>query len=1031
MSTKVSLRKTGLVILFGLGMMFYAMAQKSVVKGIVKDNTGEPLPSAEVVVVETGAGTVTDFDGKFQIEAQQGQHLKVNYMGYKPKTVLINSNALVIILEPDAIGLDQVVVTGTSGDATKKQLGSTIETIKASELGQREATTITEALQGQISGAYITRNNGAPDGNISVRLRGTSTILGSSEPLIMIDGVIVNNEDRGITGLGSHSQNALVDLDLEDIDHIEVLKGPAASAIYGSIASNGIINIITKKGRSGEPSVSFTSRFDYSSVRKYKPLNSVKLYKNTNSHTIESLPASVNGTTLDRYDWGKEYIFTKAPGYYNAVQVTGGTSSTRYLISGGMLNNNGVLRNTSFDRKNFKVKLFQKLGKYVDVTGSLYYARTHSKEIPFGDSWIANPMIGYMFGDNMVKPEPNERGVYPVIRKVSSADPQGGLMYLDYSGSGSQQWWGNPWEAIDLTDMHLYGNRMISNLQVNVKPIDGLNIKYTFGYDFSAVKQHFRLPYNFTSDRNGRLAKSNSFTRIMNSAIDASYSYNIFDKLKATTGVGYSYLYRGLETYHVSQTSVPLFDNIQVFNGDNATANGIYERALWGGYIQQVFNYDDTFFLTLAGRQDGASTFGKNQRNQFYPKASASLVLSNLDFFKDNLSFINEFKLRGAYGEAGNLSVLDRPSLNYMYLGTLFGSGNYLGQTTYMPQTADGNPDIRPERSKELEFGFDASMFKGRLGMQFTYYKQNIQDLVLNRVLAPSTGFSSRFENVGSVENKGIELTLTGTPVQTTDFKWDITATYSTNQNRAYDIPGFRIQMAGFGGTSVVQEGQPIGAFYLYYYATDQNGNWVLDANGNPQRARGHYEDKDGDGFAETAVQDFDNNGQPTGQLLRKIVGDPHPDFIASLGQTFTYKNFSLRVTLEAVQGFDVLNWDKRMAYRFPIGQFYGEELQLVHDGVKNPGWYANRFFIWESFLEDGSFIKLREVSLSYKFKPSWKTVKQIRFTLSGTNLFSWDKYWGMDPEVNYMGRSNVGRSQDFGGIPIPRVFSASVNIKL
>ncbi|NPA45594.1 MAG: SusC/RagA family TonB-linked outer membrane protein [Chlorobi bacterium] len=1030
MAQKHTFRKLIPAFLLGMLMMSFAWSQEMTVKGVVKDNTGEALPGAEVMVVETGKGTVTDFDGKFTIKAAMGQHIKVHYLGYKTKTVPVNSDALVIILQPDAVGLDQVVVTGVSGEATKKQLGSTIETIKAEDLGKREVTTVTEALQGQISGAYISRNNGSPDGSISVRLRGTSTILGSSEPLIMIDGVIVNNEDRSINGLGSHSQNALVDLDLNDIDHIEVLKGPAASAIYGSIASNGIINIITKKGRSGEPSVSITSRMDYNTVRKYKPMNEVLLYKNTHTGTVEPLPASINGTELGRYDWGREYIFRPALGYYNSAQVTGGNDKTRYLISGGSLSNDGILRNTNFTRHNFKVKLHQKLAKWLDVTGSIYYARTKSKEIPFGDSWIANPMIGYMFGDNMVNPYPNEVGIYPLIKKISASDPNGGLSYLDYSGQGGQAWWGNPYEAIDLTDVGVIGNRMISDVQFKMKPFDGFNIRYTFGYDYSSTNQHFRLPYGFTSDRDGRLSKSNAFTRILNSAIDASYTYNLTDKLKLTTGLGYNYLYRGLETFSMSQRSLPIFDNIQVINGDNATGNGIYERALWGGYLQQVFNYDETFFLTLAGRMDGASTFGKDQRNQFYPKASFSVIMSNFDFIRDNLDFVNEFKIRGAYGEAGNLSVLDRPSLNYMYLGTLYNSGNYLGQNTYYPKTADGNPDIRPERSKEIEAGFDLSMFDNRLGIEFTYYKQNITDLVLNRVLAPSTGFTSRFENIGSVENKGFELSVNATPVQTNDFKWDLRATYSQNRNRAYDIPGFRIQMAGFGGTSVVQEGEPIGSFYLYYYATDANGNWVLDPNGNPQRARGHYEDQDGDGFAETPVQDFDSNGQPTGDLLRKIAGDPNPDFTASLFQTFTYKDFFLRVGIEAVQGFDVLNWDKRMAYRFPNGYFYGEELQLVHDGVKNPGWYSNRFFIWESFLEDGSFVKLREVSLGYNWKPSWKYLKQVRFTLTGSNLLSWDKYWGMDPEVNYMGRSNVGRSQDFGGIPIPRVYSFTVNLK-
>jgi len=1006
------------ILLLSLGY-----AQSDVVHGIVKDQTGEPLPGAEILNLNNGKAVISDFDGKFTIEAKMGDELQVHYLGYKTKKVKVNSTNLVIVMEPDAVGLEQVVITGVAGGVPKKQLGSTIHTLKAEDLGAKEATTITEALQGQIAGAYIMRNNGSPNGNITMRLRGPSTILGSSEPLIMIDGVIINNEDRYIAGMGSASQSALVDLDLEDIERIEVLKGPAASAIYGSIASNGIINIITKKGKTGEPTVSVNSKFTYSEVRKYKPLNNVYLYEESYG-VVKALPSEFKGTPLSRYDWGKEYIFTKAPGYYNSVEVKGGTEMTKYLISGGMLDNKGILRNTEFQRKNFKLRLNQKINKWLELEGSVYFANTVSDEVPFGDGWTANPMIGYLFGDNMVNPFPNEVGVYPLIKSES------GLKYLDYSGTGSQAWYGNPYEAIDLVDILVNNNRTISNFFIHATPLEGLKLKYTLGYDYTATNQHFRLPNNFTSDRDGYLRKGNAFTRIFNSAIDASYSYKLNDQIKFITSAGYNYLYRRYETQAAAQLEMPIFDNIQVINGDNPVSSGIYERALWGGYLQQMLNYDDKVFLTLAGRYDGASTFGKNQRNQFYPKASASIVLSKFDFFNDALGdIVDEFKLRGAYGEAGNLTVLDAPSRNYMYLGTLYNTDSYLGHNIYLPKTADGNKDIRPERSKEVEAGFDASLFDGRLGMEFTYYKQNIYDLVLSRVLAPSTGFSSRYENVGSMVNEGFEFALRGTPVQNNDFKWDVQLTFSHNENRAFDVPGYRMLLAGWS-TSVVQEGAPIGAFYLFFYATDENGNWVLDPNGNPQAAKGHYEDRDGDGFAETPVQDFDpQTGQPIGTKLRKVIGDPHPDYIASLGQTFSYKNFSLRVVFERVAGFEILSWDKRMAYRFPIGEFYGEELQLINDGVKNPGWYRNRFGIWESFLEDGTFTKLREVSLTYKLKVRSKYLKQARFTLSGTNLLSIDNYWGMDPEVNFMGRNNVGRSEDFGGVPIPRTYSLGVNL--
>ncbi|RLD83606.1 MAG: SusC/RagA family TonB-linked outer membrane protein, partial [Bacteroidetes bacterium] len=899
-----------------------------------------------------------------------------------------------VAMSTDITKLDEVIVTGVSGLTTRKQIGASIGSVNEEQLKSRSVTSVTEALQGQITGAHIMRNSGNPASSISVRLRGASTLLGSSEPLYMIDGVIINADPRSSVSLGSYTQNPLVDIDMSDIESIEVLKGPAASAIYGSLASNGIIQIITKKGKVGKPSIVVNTSVNFNSVSKTKPFNDTGLEWTDGTHTATQ--------SVERYDW-QDYIFDETMGTENSINVSGGTDKTKYLFSASYLYNEGILRNTSFDRKTFKVRINQELTDWLSVDAGTYYSTNISKEIPYGNAWTGNPMVALLFGDNVLDPSADEFGNYP-----------------------NAGWSSNPYEDIDLLDISQKNNRLISDIVLKANPIKGLNLKYTFGYDYMASSGKFKIPYGFTSDTQGNISKTVVNKGILNSVFDASYKYKITDNISATTGAGYSYLYKRYESMGITSTSLPAFDNIDVVSGTITGFNGISEMAYWGGYIQQYFNFSDIFYLTLAGRMDGASLFGEDERQQFYPKVSGSFIVSDLDFWKTSIGDIaNSFKLRGAWGQAGNLTVLENISGGYV-TNTNYSTGSYAGGTTYYSSATAGNPNIRPERTSEMEFGFDASFLNSRIGFEFTYYNQNISDLVINKNLSPSTGYATVVENVGTMTNNGIELGLSAAIIRNKDIKWDLNFNYSKNTNLVTHVEGGRISFGGFG-TSVAQTNQPLGVFYGYYAATDANGGIIPNAIGAPQQAMGHYEDQtlpDGE-VIQVAVQDYDASGQPTGEVLKKVIGDPNPDFNLSLTNTFSYKNFSLRVMIDAVQGFDVFDWDKRIAYRYPGGHFYGQELV-----DNNYGFYQGQYSVYDQFVEDGSFVKLRDLSLSYNWRPKTKVIESIRFTASGSNLITWTNYWGFDSEVNYEGASNVSRGQDFGNIPIPRVFKFGIALK-
>ncbi len=983
-------------------------AQEIKVSGKVTDTKGEPIPGVEIIIVGTKKGAISDFDGIYSINANKGDKLKASAVGMKSQVKTVTGSKLDFVLQDDALGLDEVVVTAQSGIVTKKQLGSVIHSVKAEDLGQRNVANIAEALQGSLPGAQIMRNNGSVAPSISIRLRGPSTVLGNSSPLIMIDGVIINNQTRTTPGSGG-SSDALSDIDMNDIDHIEIVKGPAASAMYGSMASNGIIQIFTKKGKTGEPTVTVTSEYNVSKIRKIKPYNTA-LYK------WEKVSGVYVRTPIDkRYDY-QSYIFNTAPGMYNGVKISGGTDYTKYSIGGSFLDNNGIIRNSNYKRSNIDLKLNQKLSDFIKLDLGVIYSHNNTKEIPFGSgsNYKYAPLQSILFADNATNP----------------VNPDG-----TYANMG---WQGNPYESIDKIDSENKVNRVITNFGIRTKPLKGLNIDYIFGYDYTAQDGKFYVPFGFGADADGKLSLSNNRFGVLSSHIKANYNYDITDNIKASTGAGYQYLYERRDYQNAGKPTLSIFPNLEIMDGANdiETYSSIYEYSIWGSWIQQHFNFYDIFHLTLGGRWDKASTFGDNVQ-AFYPKVSGSLVLSDMDFWQQSIGkYINSFKLRGAWGEAGNMSVLTSPSYISIKDGTLYSPDSYLGMTTYVPSSTNGNNGIRPEVTRENEFGFDASFLEGRFGLEFTMYHQDVKDLILKREMSPSSGFSTRVDNVGTLTNDGIEVSLMGNPIKKKNFDWNFSINYSKNKNVVNNIDGGWIKFGGYG-TSIAANGYPLGVFYGYFYATDENGNWVLDANGNPQRARGIQIDNDGDGFPESYEQTFDGSGQPTGDLLKKVIGDPNPDYILSFSNTFRYKNISFSFALEAVQGYDIMSWDKRMGYSFRTSPnpgsgtlFTGWEYagwELEND---RRGWYGNRFRIYESFVEDASFVKLRNVALSYNWKKPIKGIKSAKFTLSGSNLISWDSYWGYDPEVNSWGAANVTRAQDYANIPIPKVYSFRVQLK-
>ncbi|MCF6347900.1 MAG: SusC/RagA family TonB-linked outer membrane protein [Flavobacteriaceae bacterium] len=965
-------------------MVFFVQslfAQSITISGTVTEKgSGNPLPGVSVVIQGTTSGSVTDFDGNYTINADnfKDKMLVFSYLGFKTTSVKLTDESQVIdiALQEDLLSLDEIIVTGNSIGVNKRTLGNAISTLKASDLVNNAAIAVDQAISGKVAGALVQQNSGDPAGGISIRLRGASTVLGNSDPLYIVDGIIISNSSASPLDLGGTSQNRLADLNPNDVERIEILKGAAAAAIYGSRASNGVVQIFTKRGKKGAPKFSFSTSVRSNELRKEidyntAPLQWVNIFDRNDLATVP----------VTRYNFQDEF-FATGFGVENYLSVSGGNEKTSYFISASQLDNEGIIKNTDFRRVGFKVNINQKAFDWLTVNAGLNYVRSQSSDIPNGGINAAYGAItGFLFSDNSVNPAPNESGVYPVTSLLVART--------------------NPAEAVNRFDFRQKVNRFITSVGFDAKITEHLSAKYTLGLDYFNQSGTAFIPTNNTSPNADGFARRSDINNFQyNSDLNLYYQIDLNEDISSTTTLGGSWQYEEFDRVGINATGLPPIVEV-------ATTGGLFEQgesrsqiSYWGGFVQQSFSYKDKLYLNGAIRMDGASTFGENERDQLYAKTSLSYILSEEDFWEDTFGeTFNTFKLRASWGQAGNLTALTS-----FQRFTLFDPSAINSTVSLIPRRAQGDLNIAPERQEEIEIGFDAGFFNNRLGIEFTYYKQNVTDLLLEREVAPSTGFRTRLENVGNLENKGIELLLRGVPVKTEDFSWDITVTYSKNENVVTKVAGGgQFALGGSFSTNYVIEGEPLGVFFREFYAREADGSISLDANGFPFR------------------------GTTAEGSSSKVLGDPNPDWFGSLINEFSYKSFNLRIQFDAVQGFDVFNWNRRLLDNaiFGGGPNAGEELL----GNRPKGFGGAQARIFEEFVEDGSFVKLRELALSYNLKSPLKSIDAIKFSLIGRNLVSWDSYSGWDPEINTAGQSNGVRGFDFAGVPIPRTYQLGINV--
>ena len=1006
--TLIVVRRGALALALALGAspsFLVAQANTGTVRGRVTEGTGgRGLPDAQVSVTDTRLGAVTGANGDFTIAGVPigTRSIVVRRIGFSPatRTVSVTAEGVStgdIALSASALNLTEVVVTGSAAPTEKRKLGTSVASVDSTLISRAQAVTVDQALQGKVPGAQITQNSGGPGGGgISVRLRGTNSFISGSDPLYIVDGVIVDNGSAQLTDLGirSNPQNRLADINPSDIERIEVIRGAAAAALYGSRANNGVVQIFTKRGTIGKPKFSLNSRFASSELREEQPFN---LY-----------PYNENGLPVARYNY-QPNIFHRAPGHEQNLTVEGGNEATRYYLSGNLSDEDGIMRSTSSKRTGARVNLQQQLAPKLIGNVTANYITTENALQAFGEQNDYGIMGSLFFAPTSVDFRP-VNGVYPLPPSLGT----------------------NPILAIDKIRNPQTIERFIGSSKLTWTPITNLLLDYTIGIDNTGFEQRQFLPRNAVLGTapaaTGQSQSVFQNTRVINQDAVASYNWKPMGPFELRTTGGLNFTSQHIRTTNARANGLaPVGELVSAGSVFSAGQTDVELRTL-GFYGQQELSWNDRLFLSGAVRFDASSTFAPSERWQAFPKFSASYVLT-----ENQPGLLNSARLRSAIGWAGSQPGIVNAYSQYISYTQL----PFAGRPGFVNDVTFGNPKLKNERAREWEVGTELGLLSGRLGLEATYYDRLVDDLLFFRPLPTSTGFSRQFAPIGSMSNKGLELLVRTTNVDVRNLQWSSTVTYTRNRNNVESLDILDFQSAG-GYPNRIRTGYPAGVFYGSYAARNcATGALLLDSLGRYRRSNQTVD------MGATLAARQALSGGTCNDSLNKIIGDPNPSWMGSLLNEFTImRKLRVRALLDGVFGNDVMNLSTRAqnAGIASNSKEYERELLPYGDPRKlPPTWNSRTQGIFEYWVEDGSFIKLREVSASYTLDhPVVRRVFHdgIDLTLSGRNLFVWTDYSGYDPEINLFGTNAGGigsvqttaadRGFDFGGYPIPRVWAIS-----
>lgn len=984
-----------LFIMIGLFISLGAFAQQITVKGHVKDDTGEPVIGASVLESKTVNGTITDIDGNFVLTVPSNSVLTISFIGYATQEVTVNGKtSLTVVLKEDAKVLDEVVVVGY-GTMKKSDLTGAVSSVGTKDIKDSPVANIGQAMQGKVSGVQII-DAGKPGDNVTIKIRGLGTI-NNSDPLVVIDGIPT---DLGLSALN-----------MADIERVDVLKDASATAIYGSRGANGVVMITSKRGAEGAGKVSVTANWAFQNATNVPDMLNAAQYAALNNDMLSAIDVdnSLNPLWADPSALGKgtnwldELLRTGIKQSYS-VSYSGGTDKAHYYVSGGFLDQSGIVESVNYRRFNFQANSDAQVNKWLKFTTNLTFSTDVKKsgDYNIGDAMKALPTL----------PVKNEDG--------SWSGPE-----------GNAEWYGsirNPIGPTQLVQNETKGYNFLANITGEITFTKGLKLKSTFGYDAKFwFTDNFIPAYDWKPtpvEESSRYKSDNkSFTYLWD-------NYFVFDhtfarKHKIGLMAGSSAQWNEYD-YLNAQKNLFMFDNIhEMDNGEKMYSLGGSSNgwSLLSLMARLNYSYEDRYLLTATVRRDGSSRFGKNNRWGTFPSVSLAWRMSQEEWFpKDNFG-VNDLKVRLGYGVTGNQEIG-----NYAFVAT-YNTGTYpfgTNNSTALVSSTLSNPNIHWEEVRQTNFGIDLGLFNSRINLSLDAYIKNTNDMLVKASIPITSGFedtTTTYTNAGKVRNKGVEMTLRTINLQG-PLSWETSVTATCNKNEILDLNSetpMYINQIGNSYVTMLKAGYPINVFYGY----------VTDGIFQNQKEVDMHATQVGAAPGDIRFKDLNNDGVINDED-RTVLGNPNPNWFFSMSNNLSYRGFELSVFLQGVAGNKIYNANN--IDNEGMSAAYNQTTAVLNRWTGEGTSYSMPRAVWgdpnqnsrvsNRFVENGSYLRLKNITLSYSFPKKWMQKIQIenaRLFFSCENVATLTGYSGFDPEVDVNGI-------DQGRYPISRTFSMGLN---
>ncbi|MRX64783.1 SusC/RagA family TonB-linked outer membrane protein [Maribacter luteus] len=987
------------------------LAQERTVTGTVTDTDNVPVPGVNVVIMNTTKGTATDFDGLFQLEVSSGDIVQFSYLGYVTQSVTISDQTqLNVVLVEDQNQLEEVVVVGY-GSRKKSDITGSVSSVKSDELNAFPLASAEQALQGRAAGVVVQSNNGGePGAPINIKIRGNTSINASSAPLIVVDGFV------GATMPQSN-----------DIQSMEVLKDASATAIYGSRGSNGVVLVTTKKGRSGKLSVELNTNYSIQNTA-----NELDLLNADEFAAFQTAinPGYTQGST--NTDW-QDLLYRSGSTQNHQFSFSGGSDKINFYASATYFKQEGVIINSEFEKISFLSNIDAQVTDKLKLGFNLFGSRGDKDGVPTQSTGeTANGG-----GDDVVSL------IFRFAPDLGVLD-ENGLNTINSIGDNVDNPYAIATEGINKTKTDNYR----ANLYANYEILKNLTFKTTFGFSTANGTEGVFRPSTLITTAGGSTggrATIDNYKRT-NTLSENYLTYSAeIGKGNLTLLGGYSYQKTSTDRNSAGAEGFTS-DSFSYYNlGSGATqlipTSSFSETEIQSQFGRLNFDYDDKYLVTATVRRDGASNFAENEKYAIFPSGAVGWKISNEKFLKDS-DKISNLKLRASYGVTGNQAIAAYQSL--ASFGSVFTPINGSTVINVTPNQV-ANPDLKWESSYQTNIGMDLGFFDNRISLSLDYYNIDTKDLIIEDSSQPQyLGFltAASLRNVGEVNNKGFEITLNTRNIINDNFRWTTDFNWATNKNEfvalldGQDI--FQDASPGYFNiprTHVLREGEAVGVFWGYEYQGVYQG-------GDLPAGTAIFEGAEAGDQLFTDVPDED--GVTDGVITtddQKIIGDPNPDWTMGITNNFSYKNFDLSIFFQGSYGADVMNLTNVQLFNGDSNATREilDSWTPTNTDTDIPRAKLRGKQITSRFVEDGSYIRLKNIALGYNL-PSDITEKlgmqNVRLSLSAQNLLTFTDYSGLDPEVSYgvvgqdSSASNTTNGFDFGNYPTVKSVNFSVNLK-